>query len=172
MISRVIYRLDTAYPSAEDRAAIEEYLATADARRAALDEVRQAAGPVAEKVVADIRVRYPHFGRHRSSGYDKGVRDVQLLSNMAGNAMFLGENDTLDDMFTHWYKTILKGVHMSPQFMADTFAAWQAHLKAALTPAAWGLLRPHVEHLSAALSNLPVPARDETGERKAVAATA
>ena len=168
MISRLIGRLDNAYPTAEERAAVEHYLATADTRRAALDEVRGAAGPVADAVIAGMRTHYPQFGRHRSAGFEKGRRDIVLLTYMAGNAMFLGEHDTLDDMFTHWYKTILKGVHMSPQFMRDTFAFWQVHLKAHLSAAAWGLLRPHTEHLAAVLSDLPVPARDETGYRQAV----
>ena len=166
MIARLLNRLDAAYPSADDRAAVDSYLATADARRAALDEVRRAAGPVAEQIIAGMRTKYPQFARHRTNGFEKGQRDMALLTNMAGNAMFLGEDDTLDDMFTHWYKTILKGVHMSPQFLRDTFDLWLAALRGQLSAGAFALLRPHAEHLAAVLSDVPVPARDETGPRR------
>ncbi|WP_439621908.1 hypothetical protein [Gemmata sp.] len=168
MIATVLSRLDAAYPSAEDRSKIESYLATVEGRRAALDEVRHQAGPVADRVMAGIRARYPQFARYRPTGYDKGHRDMVLLSNMVGNATFLGEHESLDDMFTHWYKTILKAAHMSPQFMRDTFALWHEALKACLSPAAWGLVRPHAEHLAEILTDLPVPARDETGERRTI----
>jgi hypothetical protein len=166
MLTTVLNRLDAAYPSAEDRSRIENYLATVDGRRAALDEIRRQAGPVADKVMAGMRSRYPQFARHRPLGFEKGHRDMVLLTYMAGNAMFLGEHETLDDMFTHWYKTIIKAAHMSPQFMQDTFQLWHEHLRGLLSPAAWNLVRPHAEHLAELLTDLPVPARDETGERR------
>lgn len=170
MISRIVFRLDSAYPSADDRAAIEEYLATADARRAALEEVRRAATVVPEKVVAGLRQRYPDFARMRSTGFDKIQRDIGMLTCMGGNAMFLGEHETLDHEFTIWFQTILKGAHVSPQMMRDGFDLWHEHLKSNLSTAAWGLLRPHVEHIADVLTDLPVPARDETGRRTELAA--
>lgn len=166
MLTIVLNRLDAAYPSAEDRSRIEHYLATVDGRRAALDEIRRNADPVSDKVMAGIRARYPQFARYRPTGYDKGRRDMSILTYMVGNAMFLGEDESLDDMFTHWYKTILKAAHMSPQFMRDTFQLWQEAMRSLLSPAAWSLVRPHAEHLSDLVSDLPVPARDETGERR------
>lgn len=166
MLTTVLNRLDAAYPTAEDRSRIENYLATVEGRRAALDEIRRQAGPVADQVIAGVRTRYTQFARHRPLGFEKGHRDMVLLTYMAGNAMFLGEHETLDDMFTHWYKTILKAAHMSPQFMQDTFQLWHDSLKGQLSPAAWSLVRPHAEHLAELLSDLPVPARDETGERR------
>lgn len=172
MISRIIFRLDNAYPTADDRSAIENYLATAETRRAALEEVRQAATVVPEKVVAGLRLRYPQFARLRSTGFDKVQRDMGMLTNMAGNAMFLGEHETLDHEFTIWFQTILKGAHVSPQFMRDGFQLWHENLRANMSPTAWGLLRPHAEHIAEVLSNLPIPARDETGERKATPAVA
>jgi hypothetical protein len=159
-------RLDNAYPSAQDRADIEAYLATAKARRAALGEVRRVAQTVCEEVIAQQRVLYPQFGRHRSAGFEKGLRDMILLTQMAANAMFLGEHDSLDDQFTVWFRTILKAVHVSPQFMRDTFRFWHQSLEKHLSPEAYALLRPHAEHLSETLSDLPVPARDETGPRQ------
>lgn len=165
MISRIVLRLKTPYPTAKDRAEIENYLATAKARRAALDELRRATGPAIDAVITRMRGLYPQFAKFHPAGFEKGHRDLVLLTNMAGNAMFLGEHETLDDMFTVWYRTVLKGVHISPQFMKDTLSIWREELEARLSDEAYALLRPHTDHLATYLGDLPVPARDETGER-------
>lgn len=166
MIIRTLERLDTNYPTSQERVALEKYLATFKARRAAHDELRPKVMAIAEAVVAKMRVLYTQFAQRRQHGFEKGVRDIALLTSMASNAMILGEHDTLDEMFTIWYRTILKGVHMSPQFMRDTFQFWLSELQSALSPEAYALLRPHVEHLATYLADLPVPARDETGDRR------
>ena len=169
MVSRTLLRMDNRYPTAKERADLQTYLATARARRSALEEVRRAAGPAVEEMMAGIRRMYPQFGQHRPHGFDKGHRDMVLLTHMAANAMFLGETDTLDDQFTHWYKTMLKGVHLTPQFLADTFGLWQDSLERKLSADTFALIRPVVEHLTAALTDLPVPAGDEVGERRPLA---
>jgi hypothetical protein len=171
MLSQIVLRYKTAYPTAEERVAVENYLATAKARRAALEEVRRAVVRIIDKVIVRMRAAYPQFAKFHGQGFEKGHRDLVLLTNMAANAMFLGEHETLDDMFTEWYRTVLKAVHISPQFMKDTFAAWLDELRAGLTDESFALLRPHAEHLSAYLSQIPVPARDETGERRPTTAT-
>jgi Phycobilisome protein len=170
MLARIPLRYTSAYPTAAEREEIEGYLATVKARRAAHAEVRRVVQGVAEDVVDRMKQVYPQFARHRSAGFDKGKRDILLLTNMAANAMFLGDHDTLDDMFTHWYRTMIKGVHLPPQFMKDTFRFWLLSLEANLSAEAYSLLRPHAEHLADTLADVPVPARDEVGERRAVAA--
>lgn len=166
MISRVILKQRTPYLPAKDRAEIESYLATVKARRAALDEVRKAAVPVVDRVIARMRAMYPQFAKFHQFGFEKGHRDLVLLTYMAGNAMFLGEHETLADMFTVWYKTILKSVHVNAQFMRDTMTLWLQELQSQLSDEAYALMRPHVEHLSETLSDLPVPVKDEVGERR------
>ena len=109
---------------------------------------------------------YPQFQRYHAQGFDKGVRDIELVTCMTANAMFLGEHETLDDMFTQWYWSILKALHISPQFMRDTFQQWRAALKAHLSEEAFLLMRPYAEHMSEKLSDLPVPVRDESGPRE------
>lgn len=169
MLSRTLLRMDNRYPTAKERSALQAYLATARARRSALEEVRRSAVKVIDDLMAGIRRMYPQFGKVRPQGFEKGHRDLVLLTHMAANAMFLGETDTLDDMFTHWYKTMIKGVHMSPQFLTDTFVLWRESLERNLSPDTFSLMRPPVEHLTAILTDIPVPATDETGERRALA---
>jgi hypothetical protein len=169
VISRTLLRYDHRYPTAKERADLTGYLATARARRSALEEVRRSAVKVADDVIADVRRMYPQFGKIRPQGFDKGHRDVVLLTHMAANAMFLGETDTLDDMFTVWYRSILKAVHVSPQFLADTFDRWRASLGRNLSPDTFALLRSYTDHLAAALTDVPVPAADEVGDRRPLA---
>lgn len=166
MLSRIVLRYRTPYPTAQERSDIEGYLATSKARRAALDEVRRAVVPVIDRVIARMRVAYPQFAKFHGQGFEKGHRDLVLLTNMAANAMFLGEHETLDEMFTEWYRSVLKSIHVSPQFMKDTFAAWVEELRNGLSDEAFALMRPHAEHLTDYLTQIPVPARDETGERR------
>lgn len=167
MISRTLLRMDNRYPTAKERSDLQSYLATARARRSALEEVRRSAVKVTDNLMAAIRRMYPQFAKHRPQGFDKGHRDMVLLTHMTANAMFLGETDTIDDQFTHWYKTILKGVHLTPQFLTDTYAMWLDSLERNLSPDTFALIRPVAQHLAAALTDLPVPATDEVGERRA-----
>ncbi len=166
MLSRIVLRYRTPYPTAQERLEIEGYLATTKARRAAHDEVRQVVVAAIDQVIARMRAAYPQFAKFHGNGFEKGHRDLVLLTNMATNAMFLGEHDTLDEMFTEWYRTVLKAVHISPQFMKDTFTVWLEELKNFLSEEAFSLLRPHAEHLANYLAQIPVPAKDETGERR------
>lgn len=168
MISRTLLRMDNRYLTTKERADLTAYLATARVRRSALEEIRRNAVRVADDLMGSIRRMYPQFGRIRPLGYDKGHRDMVLLTHMAANAMFLGETDTLDDQFLVWYSTILKGVHMTPQFMTDTMTLWRDSLERALNPDVFALLRPVVEHISTRLTGIPETAKDEIGERLAL----
>jgi hypothetical protein len=158
--------MDHRYPTAKERADLTAYLATARARRSALEEVRRSAIRIVDDTLADVRRMYPQFSKIRPQGFDKGHRDMVLLTHMAANAMFLGETDTLDDMFTHWYKSILKSVHVSPQFLADSFSRWLVSLERNLSPDTFALLRPYADHLSTTLADVPMTAVDEVGERR------
>ena len=169
VISRTLLRMDNRHLTAKERADLTGYLATTRARRSALEEIRRASVKIVDELMADIRRMYPQFGKIRPQGFDKGHRDMVLLTHMAANAMFLGETDTIDEMFTHWYKSILKSVHVSPQFLMDTFDRWRVSLERNLTPDTFALLRPYTDHLSATLTDVPVPARDEIGERPTLA---
>ncbi len=166
MISNIILRAKTPYPTAKDRTNIENFLATAKARRAAFDDIRRLVIPIIDQVIARMRQAYPQFAKFHGQGFEKGHRDMVLLTNMAANAMFLDDLDTLDDMFTEWYRTILKAVHLSPQFLKDTYNAWLEELEIHLPSEAFALLAPYARHLANTLVNIPVPARDETGERR------
>ena len=167
MLSRILFRIDGRYPTSKERAEIESYLATAQARRAALEEVRERSSRAVDEMMVGIRRLYPQFGKHRPQGFDKGHRDMVLLTNMTANAMFLGETDTIDDMFTHWYVIILKAMHLTPQFLSDTYRLWGESLRANLTPPTYALIRPFVEHMTTNLTAVPVPANDEVGPRRA-----
>jgi Phycobilisome protein len=166
MISNMLYKQKSPYLTSKDRGEIENFIATTKARRSAFDEVKKATVPAIDKVISRMRAAYPQFAKYHVQGFEKGHRDMVLMTNMAANAMMLGEHATMDDQITEWYRTILKSVHVSPQFLKDTYTAWQEELGATLSGESWSLLRPMVEHLTNYLVNIPVPVRDEIGERK------
>lgn len=166
MIARILLRTDNRYPTARERAELSAYAATARARRAALQEVRSAAPRIVDDLISALKPMYPQFAAIRPQGFDKGHRDMVLVTHMAANAMFLGETETLDETFTVWYRSILKAVHVSPQFLVDSFALWRSALERHLSPDTYALLRPYTDHLASALADIPVPAQDETGQRR------
>jgi hypothetical protein len=165
MFLTLMTRLDGRYLKPRERSDIKAYLGTVRSRRAAYDEIRRKASPVTDAVIAEMRKRYPDFAKIRPQGFEKGTRDVQLLTQVAANAMLLDATDFYDKMFTEWYRTILKSVHMSPQFLQDTFKVWHQALEANLTPDSYALMRPYTQHMADFLTNVPVPVKDETGRR-------
>jgi hypothetical protein len=165
MIHRLLLRIDNRFVSSKERGEIETYLGTVRERRAALDEIRERAVPLVDDLMTAIRRLYPEFSKHRPQGYDKGHRDMVLLTQIAANAMFLSDTDSYDEMFTYWYRSILKSVHVSPQFLADTFALWRECLRRHLTAETFMLLAPYANHFATVLSDVPDPSKDETGRR-------
>jgi hypothetical protein len=165
MLARLVLEYRTPYPTPDERQQIENYLATVKVRRAALEEIRRVVTTVIDRVIQRMREAYPEFAKYHGHGFEKGHRDLVLLTNMTANAMFIGEYQTLDEMFTEWYRTILKAGHLSPFFVRDTFAVWREELQAALSDESYALLRPFAEHVSEYLTRIPVPPRDETGRR-------
>ncbi|MEZ6140606.1 MAG: hypothetical protein R3B84_08550 [Zavarzinella sp.] len=165
MILPLIQKLDNRWPTQKEKADLQAYLSTTKSRRAALDEIVANADTVADSVVREIRAMYPQFSKFHGSGYEKGKRDVALLTNITANCMFLGESETIDHQFTIWYRTILKSVHVTPQFMADTLHSWQRHLDTALSSEAYSLMKPYIHHFIDLLTDFAVPARPEVGDR-------
>lgn len=165
MINRILPGIDHRYLAFRERAEIESYLLTVRQRRLALAELRGRTSVIADVVVSELKRRYPEFTRNRPQGFEKGRRDIALLTAFAGNAMFLGETESMDEQFTHWYRSILRSVHLSPGFMGDTFDAWLAGLRNELSDEAFILLMPAVKHLVGILSDLPAPVRNEDGQR-------
>lgn len=165
MIFRTILQSRTPYLTAQERSDIDKYLADVKGRRSALEELRRNAGRIVDRSVTRIRAMYPMMGRFHNNGYEKTKRDMGLVTNLTTNAMFLGEHETLDEMFTEWFRTILKSVHLSPQLIADSYAIWIEEIRDAVSEETFALIRPHAEHVAAYLAQIPVPARDEVGER-------
>lgn len=165
MICKLILQSKAPYLTAQERAEIESYLSTVKARRAALEEVRRNVGKIVERTVARIRTMYPQMARFHQNGYEKTQRDLGMITNLTANAMFLGEHETLDEMFTEWFRTIMKAVHLTPQLLKDSYGFWIDEMKAALSEECFALMRPHAEHVADYLTRIPVPARDEVGER-------
>jgi cyclopropane fatty-acyl-phospholipid synthase-like methyltransferase len=165
MLARLTLEYRTPYPTSDDRQQIENYLATVRARRNAFEEIRRVVVAVIDRLIERMRQAYPEFARYHGHGFEKGHRDLVLLTQMAANAMFLGEYQTLDEMFTEWYRTIIKASHLSPTFVRDTLAVWREELQAALSDEAYALLRPVADHLAEYLTRIPVPPKDETGKR-------
>jgi len=166
MISSCLHKIDNRYLKAKERSDLLAYVATARARRTALEEVRKKTGAAIDSMMGEIRKLYPQFMQYRPHGFDKGHRDMVLLTSMTANAMFLGETDTIDEQFTFWYRSILKAVHLTPQFLTDTFELWAAALKRQLSLDTYEMLEPFVQHMIEKLTDIPAPAKDEVGERR------
>jgi hypothetical protein len=169
MFLRLLPNLDLRYPSPQEKAELQAYVATLKRRRSALEEVRKIADTVAVEVTDEMHRRYPRVKAYHPHNIEKSKRDVGLLSNIAANCMFLGETDTYDDQFLVWYRTILKSVHLTPGFLRELFEVWEQRLAKHLTEEAWALLRPAAHHMATYLAQIPEPAVPEVGERVRVA---
>jgi Phycobilisome protein len=168
MILNLMTRLDGRYLKSTERNEIKAFLVTLRPRRAAYDEIRQKIPKIVDGLIVEMRKAYPEFAKIRPQGFEKGARDMGTLTRFAANMMMFESNDYYDHMFTEWYRTILKSVHMSPQFLHDTFRIWHAEMEKHLTGDTCSKLRPYTQHLSTYLTEIPVPIKDETGRRVAM----
>jgi hypothetical protein len=165
MILATMTRLDSRYLNAKERTGIKAYLASMRARRTAYDEIRGATPKIVDALIVEMRKAYPQFVKIRPKGFEKGTRDMGLLTQIAANMMLFEDTEFYDHMFTEWFRTILKAVHVSPQFLLDTFKYWHQQMEKNLTPDCYSMVRPYTQHISDYLTNIPVPVKDETGRR-------
>ena len=166
MIADLLLRLPNRYPTAAERTRATDYLATVPARLAAFEELRVTQKAVIAEVIAEYAKLYPRFNQYHPAAWDKATRDMEHYVVFCANAVVLGETDALDNSWLHWFRTILKAVHMTPQFMHDAFRLWDAASKRQLSPATYALMKPVLDHMAKRLCDLPEPARAEVGDRR------
>lgn len=164
MLKRLILQMDERYPTATERREVLNYLSTARKRRKAIEELRKVSDSVADDVIAGMRRIYPELEKYKKYGFDKGRRDVQLLTHLTAHSMLLGEADTIDEQFLIWYYTIIRASKVTPLFMAETMRLWRDSLASRLTPDSFDLFKPFADHVSRVLTQLPDPAIPMVGE--------
>jgi hypothetical protein len=167
VLTHLVYRWFDRYPSAGERAAVTGFLQTVPEREAAYEEMRANQKPMIEEVM-DAHARfYPQFTKLQPQGRDKGKRDMELCVAFCANAMLFDDQRWLDNAWLVWYASILKAVHVTPQFMRDAFRLLDEAMKRRLSDGAYALHKPYFDHIAGKLCDIPEPTRQEVGERVA-----
>ncbi len=171
MIHTLLRKCIDRYPTKTEISQVEEYVATVPKRIAALQELKAAQDKIIQDMFAEYQKLYPKFHTFRPYAWAKAMRDVGMTMALCANAMFIGETDILDETWTIWFRSIMKSVHMTPQFLRDNYALMDKHMRRHISPEAYGLIKPYLDHIADVMCAIPEPIRPEVGERRPVGAT-
>jgi hypothetical protein len=166
VITDLLLKMNQRYPTASERQRINDYLSGVSARMTALEEMRVTQKSIIAEVLTEYAKLYPRFKQYHPQGWDKIHRDMEMCVAFCGNAMLLAETDSMDNAWLIWFRTIMKSVHLTPQFMSDSFRLWDEVSRKQLSPATYELMKPYMDHIAQALCDIPEPARPEVGERR------
>jgi hypothetical protein len=166
MIAMQLRKAIDRYPTSDEIAKMSTYVSEVPDRAAALEELRKHKSAIVDEVCAAYEKLYPRFKQFHPHAWDKFRRDYEMMLCLCGNAMFVGETDTLREMWTRWFQTILKSLHFTPTFVRDLFVLWEKSMKRLLTPRSYELMLPAFEHIRDTLCDIPEPVRPEVGERR------
>ncbi len=155
---KIVNNTDSRYLNAEEQAAVLKYAASLPARIDAAKHAERVEGEAIRLTIQAIKRRFPKFESYHERGWEKGVRDMQLVLRYAVQAMILDDPEAAEEKLYIWTKTIIAAFNITPGFVRDSYTIFRDTLREQLPASAYTLLEPHLNLAIEALSDFPEPA--------------
>lgn len=157
-IKQIVNSSDSRYLHKDEMREILNYTNSLPARFKAATQAEQQETEIIRWVIDELRPRYPNMEKFHLRGWERGFRDVQLTFRYAVQAMILDDVTVLEDKLLFWFRTMLAGVDLTPQFVRDTYELLTESCEARLSPESFELLAPMLHRITEVLSDIPEPA--------------
>lgn len=108
--------------------------------------------------IEKMKPRYPGYEKFHAKGWDRGARDLQLVTRYVVQSMVLDDATVMEDKLLYWMRTMLSGVDLTPQFIADAYELLMEGFRDKLPQDAFEMVEPFLARAREILSDIPEPA--------------
>ena len=142
------------YLTRAEQAMLRDYATQLEARLAAMEEIQSKEAVIVEQTIKQIMDAYPDYEQRHKEARNKGTRDMSLVLRYATQAMVRNDLQYLDDALLTWFRTILKGVGFTGNFIEDSYKLLGRQASRELSPEVAALIAPYLQHCVSALGGV------------------
>jgi hypothetical protein len=154
-ITDMLKQADGRYLTKDEGALLREFASSLEARLAAMEELSQKEGKIIDRAIKEVMRAYPDYKDKYPEGQQKGTRDMTFVLRYCAHAMVRNDARFLEDTVLAWLTTILRGVGLRANLIADAYRAVEKFTLEELTPGSAELIRPWIQMATSALSAPP-----------------
>jgi hypothetical protein len=155
----IINASDSRYLTPAEQERVLAYVQTVPKRLQAARAVEQKEEEIVNRVIVEMKKRYPTFTALHERAWEKGFRDVQLVLRYIVQGMIVDDAAMPADKLFVWFRSIAAALGMTPGFMRDTYDLLCESCRESLPADAFPLLEPHLRGAAEVLSDFPEPYR-------------
>ncbi|MDX2011126.1 MAG: hypothetical protein SFW67_13085 [Myxococcaceae bacterium] len=154
-ITDMFKQADGRYLTKDEGQLLREFASTLEARLAAMEELSQKEGKIIDRAIKEVMRAYPDYKDKYPEGQQKGARDMTFVLRYCAHAMVRNDPRFLEDTVLAWLATILRGVGLRANLIADAYRAVEKFALEELSPPSAELIRPWIQMATGALSAPP-----------------
>lgn len=154
-ITDMLKQADGRYLTKDEGALLRDFASSLEARLAAMEELSQKEGKIIDRAIKEVMRAYPDYKDKYPEGQQKGTRDMTFVLRYCAHAMVRNDARFLEDTVLAWLTTILRGVGLRANLIADAYRAVEKFTLEELTPGSAELIRPWIQMATSALSAPP-----------------
>lgn len=151
-IQSMLVESEGRYLTAAEQATLREFAGRIEERLAAMAEIESKESAIIEQTLKDLMRAYPDFEKKYASARSKGGRDLALVLRYCAQAILRDDSRFLHDSLLLWMGTMLRGLGMAPQFIADAYKLMERAASRELSAPVAELLRPYLQQCAQELS--------------------
>ncbi|MGL4464328.1 MAG: hypothetical protein ACRC1K_19425 [Planctomycetia bacterium] len=155
---QVMNSADSRYLSREEQEGVLKYADSLRVRFEASREVERHEEAAVRAALDRLKGRYPNFARYHDQGWEKGVRDMQLVVRYMAQSMVMDDTEVAVHKLYLWLRTIIASLGMTTQFMRDAYTLLKESFQERLSRQTFAMMEPHFDRAIDVLSDFPEPA--------------
>jgi hypothetical protein len=157
-ITDMFKKADGRYLTRDEGQLLKDFAATLELRLAAMEEINAKEGRIIERAMKEVMRAYPDFKDKYPDGPQKGMRDMTFVLRYAAHAMLRNDPRFFEDTVLAWLSTILRGVGLRSNLIADSYRAVERFATEELSAPVADLIKPFIQMATNALSTGPAGA--------------
>lgn len=158
-IMTVINASDSRYLTAPEQEQLLAYAASLPKRLQAARAVEQKEDEIVNRVIVEMKKRYPNFPALHERAWEKGFRDVQLVLRYIVQGMIVDDAAMPAQKLLFWCRSLSASAGITPRFMRDTYELLTDSVRQSIPQDAFALLESHLRAATEVLSEIPEPYR-------------
>lgn len=151
-INDIFKAADCRYLNKQEQQVLRDFTSQLDARLKAMDEVASKETAIVDRTMKEVTRAYPDFKEKYAYGIASGTRDLTFVLRYAAHAMVKNDAQYFEDALLTWLRTILKGVGLRTNLVADCYKAMERFASEELSAPTAAMMKPFLVQAASTLS--------------------